>query len=305
MDRPTFARRLIRRALPLEFRQSIAQARRLRSDRFEGLSFQQSSGGDEWPIRIALSQPIMPSPVFDAKMKNLRRGAALVNRSLIPGSGGLIQTVLTEPGKRPLSWLTIPRFGSKEAMNRIAALFAPHESGGSPLSEVVGSSTTLLPTVQIPTWSFWHAIGRPTARNGFAPGRNIVEGTVVRQIGGGLCQLSSLLYHLALLGGLAIVERHHHSVDIYEENARFTPLGADATVVWGYKDLRLANPHPFDICIGCAVEDDRLIGYIRSPEVIEARDLIFLRDDRDHGSTLVTTIIDGDPTVESRYERGV
>jgi vancomycin resistance protein VanW len=91
-------------------------------------------------------------------------------------------------------------------------------------------------------WSFWHRIHRPDAANGFVAGRNLVNGQLIAQTGGGLCQLSSMVYHLALLTGLTIIERHAHSVDIYEEHQRFTPLGADATVVWGFKDLRLHNP---------------------------------------------------------------
>lgn len=235
--------------IPLELRQSLAHVRRQRIDRSKGITFHGLRGGEEWPIRIALSQPILPSPVLDAKMMNLKRGADLVDRSLIHGLGA-------------------------------------HDRNAS-------------------TWSFWNTIGKPKARNGFARGRNIVEGTVVRQIGGGLCQLSSLFYHMSLLGGLDIIERHHHSIDLYSEEERFTPLGADATVVWGFKDLRLANPYPFAVCLGCTVENDRLIGYIRSPEVIEAKELAFTREALSGNSIRVTTSIDAVPSVESLYHRQV
>ena len=52
--------------------------------------------------------------------------------------------------------------------------------------------------------SFWHCIGQATRENGFVEGRNIIQGRLQRELGGGLCQLSSLLYHLALLGGCTL-----------------------------------------------------------------------------------------------------
>lgn len=64
-------------------------------------------------------------------------------------------------------------------------------------------------------WSFWHRIKRPSASNGFVVGRNLVNEQLVAQTGGGLCQISSMIYHLALLSGLTVIERHSHSVDIY------------------------------------------------------------------------------------------
>lgn len=111
-------------------------------------------------------------------------------------------------------------------------------------------------------WSFWHRIGRADKANGFVTGRNLVNGELVTQTGGGLCQLSSLVYHLGLLAGLTVIERHPHSIDIYEEHQRFTPLGADATVVRGYKDLRLHNPHAFAVRLALHVHEGKLFGAV-------------------------------------------
>jgi vancomycin resistance protein VanW len=44
---------------------------------------------------------------------------------------------------------------------------------------------------------------------------------------------------------LKILERVNHSVDIYTEASRFCPLGTDATIVYGYKDLRIQNSFTF------------------------------------------------------------
>jgi vancomycin resistance protein VanW len=97
------------------------------------------------------------------------------------------------------------------------------------------------------TLSFWKLIGRPTAAAGFQVGRSIRGGAVTGDLGGGLCQLSGIVYEAGLRAGLEPVERFAHSRDLYAEQDRFTPLGLDATVVWPYKDLRLTNPFPVPV----------------------------------------------------------
>lgn len=233
-------RRLARRAVPLELRQAAAHARRLRADRAAGVEFGSARGGEAWPVAVELAQRVMPSTVLEAKLRNLRRGASLVDRAVI------------EPCAR---------------------------------------------------WSFWHRVGSPVARNGFVEGRNLVDGRLVRQVGGGLCQLSGLLYHLALLGGLEVEERHAHSLDIYREDERHTPLGADATVVWGFKDLRLRNPHPFAIALGCVVHDDRLVGQLRGESPIPPREVSFDREPIAPGRVRVFTLVDGARLRDSEYEQ--
>ena len=152
-------------------------------------------------------------------------------------------------------------------------------------------------------WSFWDRVGKPSVGNGFLVGRNIVDGQLVRQVGGGLCQLSSLLYHLALLGGLEIAERHPHSIDIYRDSERFTPLGADATVVWGFKDLRLRNSYQFAISIGCFLDGERLVGQLRSREVIPAAEVLFVREEVSPGRVRVRTVVGGRTQGVTDYEQ--
>jgi vancomycin resistance protein VanW len=103
-------------------------------------------------------------------------------------------------------------------------------------------------------FSFWRAIGAPTARAGFRIGRSIRGDMVAAEIGGGLCQVSGIVYQLLLRAGFEIVERHPHSRDLYSEAERFAPLGLDATVVWPYRDLRLGNPHPVPVFLRCTVD---------------------------------------------------
>ncbi len=90
-------------------------------------------------------------------------------------------------------------------------------------------------------FSFWEAVGTPSQKRGFVNSRSLVNGEVKDSIGGGLCQLSGLIYYMSLYANLEILERHSHSMDIYTDETRFTPLGSDATVAYGYKDLKIRN----------------------------------------------------------------
>jgi len=124
-------------------------------------------------------------------------------------------------------------------------------------------------------FSFWRCVGPPTARRGFLAGRNLIEGKLKEDVGGGLCQLSGLLYHLSLLAGLEIIERHNHSTDIYQENERFTPLGADATVVYGYRDLMVKNTLGSPIYFSVVVEENQITGLLHCAAELFPRELEF------------------------------
>ncbi len=94
-------------------------------------------------------------------------------------------------------------------------------------------------------FSFWAHVPRPTRRRGFAAGRELREGCVIPNVGGGLCQLSNALYDTALTAGFEIVERHAHSRRLPGSMAE---AGRDATVFWNYVDLRFRPPE------GCRIE---------------------------------------------------
>ncbi len=130
--------------------------------------------------------------------------------------------------------------------------------------------------------SFWRAIGMPTARHGFQIGRGIIGDRLSADVGGGLCQIASLIYELGLRAELVVLERHPHSRDLYTEDNRFTPLGLDATVVWGFKDVRLGNPHAHAIAFEFVVEDGTLLGRLLSRQSLRTVELEMSR--RDEGA---------------------
>ena len=93
-------------------------------------------------------------------------------------------------------------------------------------------------------FSFWKNVGRANKRRGFVAGRELREGCIIPNVGGGLCQLSNALFESAVKANLEIVERHAHTQVIPGSNAE---KGRDATVFWNYVDLRFRSPRPFRI----------------------------------------------------------
>ncbi len=160
---------------------------------------------------------------------------------------------------------------------------------------------SLIPARQ--TWSFWRYIQQPNEKNGYVVGRNLVNGELTRQVGGGLCQISSMLYHLGLLAGLTIAERHSHSIDIYQEHERFTPLGADATVVWGYKDLRMTNSHTVDIVLECFVHQHFLTGRVYARGPLPKCDVQFAQERVNLHQVMVNTTINQQQVSQTVYQQ--
>ena len=99
-----------------------------------------------------------------------------------------------------------------------------------------------IPAGQI--FSFWKQIGRATRRKGFVIGRELREGCIIPNVGGGLCQLSNALYDAALRANFEIIERHAHTRVLPNSLAE---QGRDATVFWNYIDLRFRSPNAFRI----------------------------------------------------------
>ncbi|HCA46436.1 MAG TPA: hypothetical protein DEP45_03460 [Armatimonadetes bacterium] len=91
------------------------------------------------------------------------------------------------------------------------------------------------------TFSFNGVVGQRLATDGYREAPIFIGGEVEPSLAGGICQIASTLYNVALLANLDMVERHHHSRPV-----DYVPTGRDATVYWGVYDLKFRNPfkHP-------------------------------------------------------------
>lgn len=122
-------------------------------------------------------------------------------------------------------------------------------------------------------FSFWKIVGDP--KNNLKKSRSIINGKITNEIGGGVCQVSGIIYHISILAGMEIIERYNHSIDIYTEETRFAPLGTDSTVVYGYKDLRIKNVFPFPIQFTIDTTSDRISIKLLSTEPIKEKQLTY------------------------------
>lgn len=86
------------------------------------------------------------------------------------------------------------------------------------------------------TFSLNGTVGERTRANGFTEGWTIQDGVFKSDLGGGVSQMATTLYNAGFFGGLEDVEHHAHSLYI----SRY-PVGREATVAWGAKDLRFKN----------------------------------------------------------------
>ncbi len=114
------------------------------------------------------------------------------------------------------------------------------------------------------TFSFWRLVGRPIARRGYLTGVLLSQGEVSEGIGGGLCQLTNLLYWIFLHSPLTVTERHHHSFDAFPDSGRTLPFGSGATSFYNYVDLQARNDSPYTFRVRTWVDDRFLRGEIWS-----------------------------------------
>lgn len=116
------------------------------------------------------------------------------------------------------------------------------------------------------TFSYWRTIGKPTSRKGYKRGMVLFQGKVKPGVGGGLCQLSNLIYWITLHTGLTVTERYRHSYDVFPDSARTQPFGSGATCVYNYRDLQIRNSTNivYQLCV--FLNGDHLVGEWRAGE---------------------------------------
>ena len=114
------------------------------------------------------------------------------------------------------------------------------------------------------TFSYWKTIGKPTKLKGYKKGMNLYYGKFRAETGGGLCQLSNLIFWMTLHTPLTVIERHRHSFDVFPDSNRTQPFGSGATCVYNYRDLQILNLTNENYQINIRIEDDYLVGEIRT-----------------------------------------
>lgn len=85
-------------------------------------------------------------------------------------------------------------------------------------------------------FSFNNVVGPRTADRGYKIAAGYSGTSIVEDLGGGICQVSSTLYNAVVFADLDIVYRTNHTMPV-----SYTPLGRDATVSYGAVDFKFKN----------------------------------------------------------------
>lgn len=112
------------------------------------------------------------------------------------------------------------------------------------------NGTFLLPGEQV---SFDEVIHDSSDGQGFQAAGSYLNGKVVQTEGGGICQVSTTAYNALLLAGIIPARRLPHSMTVH-----YVPLGLDAAISEGVKDLVVENKYDVPIIIKAFTEGNTL-----------------------------------------------
>lgn len=129
------------------------------------------------------------------------------------------------------------------------------------------------------TFSYWKLIGKPTYKKGYLDGMVLcANGTFTSGVGGGLCQLSNLIYWMTLHTPLTVVERYRHSHDVFPDANRTQPFGTGATCSYNYLDLQIYNGTKNEFQLLVEVKEDMLVGQWRGNEPCKYKYEVYERE---------------------------
>ncbi len=102
-------------------------------------------------------------------------------------------------------------------------------------------------------FSFNKTVGPRTPKRGYKEAIIFIGKEKVKAYGGGICQLSTTIYQVALAAGMKITERHEHSLPV-----DYAKAGMDATVYYGSLDFRFVNTSPWPVQLSTLLDGSGL-----------------------------------------------
>ncbi len=104
-------------------------------------------------------------------------------------------------------------------------------------------------------FSLLNALGPVDGEHGFLQELVIKEGRTIPEFGGGLCQIGTTTFRMALASGMPILERQNHSYRV----VYYEPAGTDATIYFPKPDFRFKNDTGHYVLIQTKIQGDEAI----------------------------------------------
>lgn len=189
------------------------------------------NGQDARPY-VAQGQVRITPGSFERRL-NIPTTAEVIARTVSQKPG--MATFRVALNKKPPT-LTADRL---KGINGVLGTQTTQASANSKRNKNIGLSIRLINgTLLSPgeTFSLNNAVGQRTQARGFRTAPVFVNAEKVPGVGGGVSQVTGTLFNAAAKAGLKIVEVNPHSRPV-----AYLPIGYDATVAFGDKDLRFTN----------------------------------------------------------------
>jgi vancomycin resistance protein YoaR len=104
-------------------------------------------------------------------------------------------------------------------------------------------------------FSLLKAIGEVNEEKGYLPELVIKGNRTIPELGGGLCQIATTMFRVALNAGLPITERVPHAFRVIY----YEPAGVDATIYPPKPDFKFINDYPSWLLLQTKIEGTKLI----------------------------------------------
>lgn len=112
------------------------------------------------------------------------------------------------------------------------------------------------------TFSFWWLVRHADKDTPYKDGLTVTNGKLTTMSGGGMCQMSNLLFWMFLHTPLTIIQRRGHEVKEFPEPNSDEIKGVDATISEGWIDLKVRNDTDCTYQIWVTLDDEKIIGQV-------------------------------------------
>ena len=157
-----------------------------------------------------------------------------------------------QPGQVELNMHTIlPTYNAQhfsQAKSLLGSFYTPY-TGGEEMPRNINirlAAAHINNTVVYPgdVFSTREALGPITPEQGYTAASVIVDGQMVEDFGGGVCQVASTLYNAVLFAELPVIERANHSIKV-----QYLDFGFDAAIAGDYMDLKFKNNLSYPVLV--------------------------------------------------------